>query len=332
MGKGIALQFKQSYPENFKLYKKVCDRGDLKTGDVLVYDRGGLENVTDPPRYIINFPTKNHWRAKSKIEDIETGLVALIKEVGMRDIRSIAIPPLGCGNGGLNWKDVRPLIEQAFSKLPHVYVHLYEPGHAPSAERIQIRTKKPNMTRSTALIIFLMALYRVMGYKLGLLEIQKLLYLLQASGIPMDLNFQKNKYGPYAEQIHHMLQRMTGHYISGYGDRADIRSELNLLPNAVKEAKIWLEQQPEKDTLTVHLGQVKELVEGFETPYGMELLASVHWVFQEDEHTTSNLDKTIEALHSWNARKKAQLKPDHIRIAWQHLKDQGWANPSPIYV
>src|SRR6516162_7903389 len=93
MGKGIALQFKKAYPENYRAYKKACDAGQVQPGQMLTYDLGGLQN----PRYIINFPTKRHWRGGSKIEDIESGLVALIKEVERLKIESIALPPLGCG-------------------------------------------------------------------------------------------------------------------------------------------------------------------------------------------------------------------------------------------
>ncbi|MEM8484003.1 MAG: macro domain-containing protein [Bacteroidota bacterium] len=326
MGKGIALQFKQAYPENYKIYKKVCDQHALKTGMMLVHDRGGLEKSADPPRYIINFPTKNHWRGKSKMADIESGLQALIEEIHTREIKSIAIPPLGCGNGGLNWNDVRTRIEQAFAVLPDVEVQLFAPGNAPTADKIPIRTKKPNMTQGTALIVFLMALYKVMNYKIGLLEIQKLLYFLQASGVPLKLDFKKERYGPYAEAVHHMLQRMAGHYIEGYGDRADIKTELTLSPNAISEAKKWLEQQEERELLSSHLTRIRELAEGFESPYGMELLASTHWVFQEDGETAKDPEKAIAALHAWNERKRKQLKPEHIIVAWDHLRELGWVN------
>jgi O-acetyl-ADP-ribose deacetylase (regulator of RNase III) len=123
MGKGIALQFKHAYPENYRLYRSVCKRGELRPGKLLVYDSGRLFN----PRYIINFPTKRHWRNPSRIEDIEAGLVTLVLEVQDREIGSIAIPALGCNNGGLDWSDVRPRIEQAFEPLQEVRVLLYQP-------------------------------------------------------------------------------------------------------------------------------------------------------------------------------------------------------------
>ncbi|MEA5583638.1 macro domain-containing protein [Nodularia harveyana UHCC-0300] len=147
MGKGIALQFKQAYPENFRQYEKACRAGEVEPGKMFTVSTGSLFN----PRYIINFPTKRHWKSKSKIEDIKTGLVALVAEIQKLGITSIAIPPLGCGNGGLNWLEVKPLIESAFAQLPNVQIIIFEPSGAPVAEKMQVATKKPNMTRGRAL-------------------------------------------------------------------------------------------------------------------------------------------------------------------------------------
>ncbi len=124
MGKGLALQFKKAYPENFALYQKACGAGEVQPGRMLVYETGAFIGA----RYIINFPTKRHWRNGSQYIDIESGLRALIEEIRRRGIKSVAVPPLGCGLGGLDWKRVRPMIEQAFFALPEVDVHLFEPA------------------------------------------------------------------------------------------------------------------------------------------------------------------------------------------------------------
>jgi len=126
MGKGIALQFKQAFPENFRRYTQACAAGEVKPGQMFMVDTG----IPGRHRYIVNFPTKRHWRNGSRLEDIESGLRALVEEVQQRDIRSIAIPPLGCGNGGLRWADVKPRIEAAFAELAHVRVVLFEPSSA----------------------------------------------------------------------------------------------------------------------------------------------------------------------------------------------------------
>lgn len=124
MGKGLALQFKQAFPDNFKAYAKACVQGEVQAGRMHIHDNGGLIN----PRWIINFPTKRHWRDNSRLEDVASGLVALVSDVQRLGIQTIAIPPLGCGLGGLSWTDVRPMIEQTFMELPNVAVHLYEPS------------------------------------------------------------------------------------------------------------------------------------------------------------------------------------------------------------
>ena len=124
MGKGIALQFKQAFPAMFRDYEKACKAGEVQLGKMHVFDRGGLAGA---PHWIVNFPTKGHWRERSRLTDIETGLEDLVTTIRRLGIRSIAIPPLGCGNGGLNWTDVRPRIEAAFTNLPDVNVLLFEP-------------------------------------------------------------------------------------------------------------------------------------------------------------------------------------------------------------
>ena len=123
MGKGVALQFKRAYPANFAKYKSVCDGGDMNVGTVLVVETGKRVN----PKYIINFPTKRHWRDNSRMEDIESGLNNLVEVVRLFGIKSIAIPALGCGNGGLRWDDVLPRIEGAFADVVGVDVYILEP-------------------------------------------------------------------------------------------------------------------------------------------------------------------------------------------------------------
>lgn len=200
MGRGIAAQFRKQFAENFRAYKRVCDAGSLRPGMMLVYDSGKLLK----PRYVINFPTKGHWRAKSRIEDIESGLTALVNEVRTRRIASIAIPPLGCGLGGLDWSTVRPMIEKAFEPLPAVHVLLYEPVGAPAATHMAQTKMRPNLTVARAAMLGLMRRYlaAVMAPFVTLLEIHKLMYFLVEVGEPIPkLRFQKAPYGPYSETL-----------------------------------------------------------------------------------------------------------------------------------
>jgi O-acetyl-ADP-ribose deacetylase (regulator of RNase III) len=317
MGRGIALQFRKAFPENYTRYKAACDRKQLQPGKMLVFDLNRLEN----PRFIINFPTKRHWRGKSKIEDIESGLKALINEIKSRGIKSIAIPPLGCGLGGLDWADVRPRIEKAFEEIPEVSVLLYEPAGAPPAEEMPKLEKTPKLTVGRAALIALMRRYlsAVMDPSVSLLEIHKLMYFMQEAGEPLRLSFRKGTYGPYAENLRHVLTQLEGHFISGYGDAEDNpEKQIELEPNAAQAAEQFLRDYQETRR---RFDRISSLIDGFETPFGMELLATVHWVVQH-EASDSKAD-VIKKTHAWSARKK-KFSAEHIGVAWRALSDQGW--------
>lgn len=313
MGKGIALQFKKAFPETyFKAYQKACRSGELSPGKVQVWTIGSFVN----PKFIFNFPTKTHWKAKSKYEYIESGLKALKLEIKRMGIHSIAIPPLGCGLGGLEWAKVKKMIEQAFSDMPEIEVFIYQPEGAPAAEEMPVKKEKPKMTLARALFIKLMQFYKRHAYRLTLLEIQKLAYFLQESGINLRLKYVKHHYGPYAHNLNKVLEVMEGHFIRGYGDTQKPDVEIYLLPQATKKADAFLNNNAQaKRTLE----KVMKLVEGFETPYGMELLASVHWLLTHEKEKD-----VINAMRRWNTRKRNQFKPEHIDIAIQRLKEEGW--------
>lgn len=155
MGKGIALQFKQAYPGNFRAYQAACRRGEVQLGRMFTYETGLLGN----PHFVINFPTKAHWRARARLGDIETGLADLRHVVRDRKIRSIAVPPLGCGNGGLDWREVRPLIDAALGELPDVHVMVYPPEGTPTAESMNVSTARPTMTAGRAALLTVLARY-----------------------------------------------------------------------------------------------------------------------------------------------------------------------------
>jgi len=316
MGKGIALQFKKAFPENFKAYEAACRREEVRPGRMFVFQTGQMFN----PRYIINFPTKAHWRGKSRYEDIESGLKALVREVRQRKIRSIAIPPLGSGLGGLQWGRVRGMIESAFEDMPDVRVKLYEPKGSPKAMDMPVGTTKPRMTVARALLIKLMKQYARFAYRLTLLEIQKLAYFLQESGMDLKLRYVKHLYGPYAHNLNKVLEILEGHHIRGYGDTQKPDVEITLLPDADKAADHFLQKN---QAAAGHLEQVADLVDGFETPYGMELLASVHWAAVHDGEV-SDAESAVAAMARWNDRKQRLFKPTHIRLAWERLQAEEW--------
>ena len=317
MGRGIALQFRKAYPENFKAYKKACGAKEVQPGTMFVHDLNSLYL----PRYIINFPTKRHWKNKSKIEDIQSGLEDLVTVVRDRQICSIAIPPLGCGLGGLNWEQVRALIINAFQALPDVKVLLFEPMGAPVASVMAKETKVPNMTVGRAALLGLMRRYlaAVMDPTVTLLEVHKLMYFLQEAGEPLRLQYEKAPYGPYAKNLRHVLSHIEGHFITGYGDaedRPDKPLELNI--QAADEAVGFLESHRETQG---RFDRVADLIQGFETPFCMELLSTVHWVVMQEGAET--VEETLSKVHQWN-RRKLMFKPQHIEIARERLLNAGW--------
>lgn len=317
MGRGIALQFRQTFPENFAAYAAACKQGRVQPGAMFITETGALTN----PRYIINFPTKRDWRAKSEMEDIEAGLSALVNVVRELGIHSLAVPPLGCGNGGLKWAEVRPRIEAAFAELPEVCVWLYGPEGAPAAEKIRVATKRPNMTRTNAVLLGLLDGYVTPGYDITMLEIQKLAYFLQEAGEPLKLSFGKAMRGPYAEVINPILQRMEGHFLRGYGDRSR-EIALHLMPDAVRDADLVLEDHA--DT-RARMARVFKLVEGFEEEYSLELLATVHWLaWHEDETVRHDLSAAVRGVQAWSQRKAGLFPAAHIETAWNRLREQEW--------
>ena len=317
MGKGVALQFKQAFPENFKAYQRACKRNEVQPGKMLVVATGSLSN----PRYIINFPTKRHWRQQSRIGDIRLGLTDLIAVVKDLSLRSIALPPLGCGNGGLEWSEVRPLIEKAFESLTDVGVMLYVPVGAPDPSMMPVTTARPNMTPGRAGLLGVLAGYVVPGYRLALLEIHKLAYFLQSAGEPLELNFVKDKFGPYAENLNHVLQRIEKHYIRGYGDRTSRGTGITLVDSAVNEAMDYL---GDRQATLGRINRVMSLIEGYETPYGLELLSTVHWASLSNLLSRSDPEQAVIGVHGWNKRKKDLFPAVHIKRAWDRLHSHEW--------
>jgi O-acetyl-ADP-ribose deacetylase (regulator of RNase III) len=270
------------------------------------------------PRYIINFPTKRHWKGKSRLEDIEAGLVALANEIRTRGIKSVAIPPLGAGLGGLNWNDVLPRIRAALEDIPGVNVIVFEPSGPPDAVRA---SSVPTMTSGRAALVTLMHRYLqgLMDPFLTLIEVQKLMYFMQEAGEPLRLKYVKHHYGPYAPNLSHVLHRIEGHFVAGYRDGGDQpHKELKLVPGAVEEAQALLAAEP---AVQERFDRVADLVEGFETPFGLELLATVHWVAHHEGATCGRTAK--DRVHAWNERKQA-FTERQIDLAYEVLRGKGW--------
>ena len=318
MGRGIALQFKRAFPDNFKAYAARCKRDEIRPGHVFVFVTGTVV----PPRYIINFPTKRHWRGKSRIEDIETGLESLAQEIRLRGIRSIAVPPLGSGLGGLHWPAVRARMEAVLGALDDVDIVIFEPGGGPADGRVNRSRDVPEMTAGRAALVGLLDRYLLglLDPFVTLLEAHKLMYFMQAAGEPLRLRFTKGHYGPYAENLRHVLNAIEGHFVAGYADGSDAPArQLQLVPGAVEEARAFLDNRGDTQA---RLARVSDLVDGFESQFGLELLATVHWV-SNDEGRTHDVDEIVRRTYRWNEGKK-QFSRRQLELASRVLSGKGW--------
>jgi O-acetyl-ADP-ribose deacetylase (regulator of RNase III) len=317
MGRGVALQFKNQFPQNFDAYAAACDRQEVQPGKMFVSETRQLTN----PRYIINFPTKRHWRGNSRMEDIESGLIALRQEIINRKIRSIALPPLGCGLGGLNWHDVRPRIEDLLKDLSDTEIILFEPrADGDKMKRHAMRDRKP-LTAYRAAILMAMNryLHGLMEPYVTLLEVHKLAYFLQSSGLQLKLQMVRGHYGPYAENLRHVLNQMEGYYTSGYGDGGDKpEKEIAIVPGALDEARNLIGDDA---NVQKSLDRVQQLIKGFETPVGLELLATAHWAVMQEN--ANNQQEVARTFANWNER-KSRFTLRQIDIALTQLQKYDW--------
>ena len=317
MGRGIALQFKKAFPDNFRAYAEACRGGEVRPGRMFVSETGQLTN----PQYIINFPTKRHWRGNSRIEDVEAGLKDLARVIRERGIRSVAVPPLGSGLGGLDWSDVRPRIERALRGFDDVEVVVFEPTGVPETDRMVRSQTVPKMTAGRAALVGLMDRYLrgLLDPFVTLLEVHKLMYFMQIAGEPLKLKYKKALHGPYAENLRHVLHAIEGHFISGYADGGDAPDKpLVLIPGAVERATAFLRRSHQTRE---RFDKVTALVDGFESAFGLELLSTVHWVLEHD--TPASRDDLVARTHAWNERKR-RFSRRQIELAADVLTEKGW--------
>lgn len=315
MGKGIALQFKNRFPHNYKVYKKACDEGTFDVGQVLVTQDGDLLNH----KTIINFPTKKHWRSPSKYEYISTGLVALKEALKKHQIKSVAIPPLGCGNGGLDWEKVKELITEALKDV-EAEVYLYTPN-AKIKEILQKenKPKQVKLTDARAMLLYLLFEYEKSGDQSSLLVANKLAYFLQRSGEELQLKFEPYHYGPYSVQLNHVLLYLNGTYLQGLEqNEAKPFETLQLNYNKLDEIKDYIEQKLPKEKKE-RLEKVLKLVRGFESAFSLELLSTVDYISLHDEN--SDVDHILSKINSWSERKSDLFNERYVEIAKQQLSE-----------
>ena len=313
MGKGIALQFKERFPENYRLYKKACENGEVIIGKVFVTSTNSLVN----PKWIINFPTKKHWMHRSSYKFIEEGLNDLIRVIKELNIKSIAIPPLGAGQGGLKWEKVKKLLLDRLEHL-NIEILIYEPTNT---NFIPVTTNA-NLTKQRAMLLYLLEIYAILGYEITLLEIQKLAYFLQRLGqIDLKLQFKKYYFGPYSHNLQHLLHHITGSYIITEKSILDSKPYDIIYLNNKKldEVKEFINKNcshEEKQRLEI----LSKIIEGYQSPFGLELLATVDWIlFNNSENKLNSLEDIKQAVLRWSKRKYGVFKNELIRAALQRL-------------
>lgn len=318
MGKGIALQFKERFPMNFKIYKAACKKGEMLVGKMLVVK----ENTLNGEKLIINFPTKTEWFKKSEYSYIEDGLKDLANVIEKYKIKSIAIPPLGCGNGGLKWEKVKPMMEKYLGQLPNVSIQIYEPNEAVKEvlQKEEIK-KEVGLTAARAMLLYALFNYEKLGEVATIFSANKLAYFLQTSGEPMRLQFVPYKYGPYAQAIEKVLYAMNGKYLTGIEQmKARAFEPLQLNYEKYDEVKQYVNTNLTSDQKQ-RLESVFRIIDGFETTLSLEILSSAHFLITENPNLTE--DQLFNKIQDWNERKKNLVTKEYINIALEHLRDYG---------
>lgn len=327
MGKGIALMFKEAFPENFTAYEAACKRQEVVTGRMFVTERDALLG----PRWIINFPTKQHWRARTRMEWIEEGLEDLKRVIREQGIRSVALPPLGCGNGGLKWEQVRPRIDAVLEGLAEVRVVVFEP--AGEYQNVAKRAGVEALTPARALIAELVRRYWILGIECSLLEVQKLAWLMEqrivAHGLvnPLNLEFQPNRYGPYSDRLRHLLNGLDGSYLHSNKRINDAPVDEIVWFDESRRARLnaYL-RSAEVQPYLAALEEVDTLIDGFQSPLGMEVLATLEWLLDR-EGIEPTVTAIKEGLRHWPndmaGQRKLRLFSDRmIALALDRLTDQ----------
>ena len=317
MGKGIALQFKEKFRNNFKIYEKVSKTGDLKIGKMLVV----RENTMEGEKLIINFPTKTEWYKKSQYGYIEEGLKDLVKVIADYQIKSIAIPPLGCGNGGLQWDKVKAMLVEQLKGLQNVEIIIYEPNADVKKILQQEETKKDiNLTPGRAMILSALFKYEKFGETATVFAANKLAYFLQESGENLRLKFEQYAYGPYAQAMDKVLYALNGKYLKGLEQMSATPFEqLELNYERYEEIADYVKRELSVEQKQ-RLNDLFQAISGFESTLSLEILSSTHFILKNNPSLGKKelLDKV-----QWNSRKKDLITLDHVEIAYQHLKEYG---------
>jgi O-acetyl-ADP-ribose deacetylase (regulator of RNase III) len=325
MGKGIALMFKERFDKNMEEYARACKAKQVQTGKMFVTETHELMG----PKWVVNFPTKQNWRSPSRLEWIVEGLADLKRFILENQVKSIALPPLGAGNGGLDWPVVREQVELALADLDDVTILVYEP----SSQYQNVAKKKgvEKLTVARALIAELVRRYWVLGMECSLLEIQKLAWfmerVIEKQNIDnlLKLQFESNNYGPYADKLRHLLDALDGSYLQSDKRIADADPLDVIWFNDKKRERLNAYLHSEAKDYLPALELTSEIIDGFESPFGMELLATVDWLIEKEgcEPSLAAIESGIQnwpAGQKWADRKAKLFDSRAISIALEQLQ------------
>lgn len=313
MGKGIALQFKKLFPYNFKAYTIACANQTIGIGKLLVLEDSSL--ITSA-KTIINFPTKTSWRKPSEYDFIEKGLDDLVRIIEDNNIESIAIPPLGAGNGGLKWEKVKTLIDEKLANLK-TDVFVYEP-----TEKIKEALRKERIKLTDARALLLYVLYQLIaeGEYVSEFSSEKVCYFLQRLGAKkyFKLQFEPNFYGPYSGKVRFVLNVLNGSYISGYSDMNKKPFEpLMLVADGYEDVKNYIKLNPELNEIA---NRTSLFLTGYYSDFALELLSSVDYIAVKNK--TFDIALICEKLESWSDRKRSLFSNQkHINLSIEKIQN-----------
>lgn len=325
MGKGLALQFKTAFPQNYKIYRNACKAGRFTVGQMLITKE---QDIFGNSKIIINFPTKTTWRKPSEYTYIHQGLVALRNEIITRNIQSIAIPPLGSRNGGLDWGRVRQMIETHLSDLDCDIV-LYQPS-----EQIldRLEAEKVKLTPARAMLLDVLCDLIDNGEFASEFASEKIVYFLQRFNAEhiFRLQYSKAPYGPYSGKVRYVLRYLNGSYVMGLCElQQKPFDQLVILPGTAQIVKDYLSTDENREYKEI-ADKVKDFLSSYYSNFSLELLSTMDYLLCHDPlladwHTKSQ-DEIVKVIMndiaSWSGRKERMFSiPKCIHTTLIHLKE-----------
>ncbi|WP_138480090.1 type II toxin-antitoxin system antitoxin DNA ADP-ribosyl glycohydrolase DarG [Dyadobacter bucti] len=312
MGKGIALQFKKAYPNNFKSYENASKSRSVVVGKMFVTKD---YNADSGEKLIINFPTKIDWRKPSEYEYIEDGLEDLINVIKDNQIKSIAIPPLGAGNGGLKWEKVKKIIENKLKDLD-IEIFVYEPT---DQIKEHLKNERVKLTDARALLLFVLYDLVRHGEYVSEFSAEKVCYFLQKFGAKkyLKLDYEANFYGPYSGKVRFVLNALNGSYIMGFSDMNKKPFEpLTLVGDGYETVKKHVYENPE---LLAIATKTIEFLRDFYSDFGLELLSSIDYIGTNQGSFQTEI--ITQRLDEWSDRKRSLFSNKrYIDISIRHLQ------------